>query len=216
MSINELGSSNNARKRGFIRGLSPFIPYVTVLVGMYVTHSVWVAAIAYHVVAGAVLWGDRNRMPEQIALKPDSGALFGLNALIGLSTGVLLYALWPLLGVPKDIGARLGQLGLTSWLGFGIYYCSVNPLIEELFWRRYLETPSSFPARNDILFAGYHMLVLALFVDWKWLLAAFGLLVLASWIWGHTARTRKGILVITASHLLADLGIIIAGSMHGR
>lgn len=190
--------------------LTPFIPYLAVLGGIYLLHSVWIAMIVYHLGMAATIWCCRNRGTGVSCQAGARTPLIVMNVLIGLCTGVFLYALWPILGTPQDIGLRLNRLGLTSWLVFGIYYCSVNPILEELFWRKSLATPSSLPARSDLLFAGYHMLVLALFMRWEWCAAAFVLLVLASWIWGITAKARGGIPMTAGSHFLADLGIVLA------
>jgi hypothetical protein len=176
-------------------------------------HNVWIAAVSYHLAIGALLWHDRSWRKRKNHIDGNSRLLIVLNALIGVFTGVLLYVLWPVLGVSLDFGARLSQMGLTSWLIFGIYYCAVNPITEELFWRRYLAISSRYLAWNDLWFAGYHMLVLGLFVRWQFLPISFALLVFASWIWGRTAGQRNGMLLITASHFFADLGIILVGSL---
>ncbi len=201
------------KKSSIIKNLTPVIPYLAVLCGIYLLHSVWIAMILYHLGMAAAIWRYRS---QWTVVSPQAGArknLVALNVLLGLCTGLVLYAIWPVLGAPQDIGLRLSRLGLTSWPLFGLYYCTVNPILEELFWRESLETPSSLPARNDILFAGYHMLVLALFIRWEWCIAAFVLLVLASWIWGMTAKTRGGMVTAVVSHLLADLGIVLAAWM---
>ncbi|MHB1190581.1 MAG: hypothetical protein ACYC08_07055 [Armatimonadota bacterium] len=185
-----------------MRIFAPFIPYVAVLLGIYLLENAWVAAVGYHLGAAAVLllaWRPKGRK-----LPRCSPLLVGANAVIGVGTGVVLWALWPLLGMPENLGARFASLGIGSWFWFGLYYCTVNPLLEELFWRRYLSTP-----RSDILFAGYHMLVLALFVRWEWLLPAFALLALASHLWRRTAGTYGGVRLAAASHLLADVGIVL-------
>lgn len=197
------------RNRLTTKNLVVFIPYIAVLVGLYLMGSIWAAIIGYHLAAAAVLFYNRGRLGEVKASRP-SFSLVAVNAFIGLFAGALLFLLWPILGTTPDIGSWLYLLGLTSWAVFGAYYCAVNPIIEELLWRRYLETDSKFPDLNDFMFAGYHMLVLMLFIDWAWLVPAFALLVLASWIWGIAAKTRRGLVLITASHLLADVGIILA------
>ena len=155
-----------------------------------------------------------GRLTERSNRSDNRRLLILLNASIGLCTGVLLYLLWPILGVSQHFGDRLWSLGLTSWLAFGIYYCLLNPVVEELFWRRYLDTPSPYPTRNDALFAGYHMLVLALFMAWQWLPVVFALLALAAWIWRLTASHRNGTRLIIASHFFADVGIVVVGYLY--
>lgn len=201
-------------KRSSIKYAAPFIPYAAVLLGLYAVHNVWVAAVSYHLAAGAVLWIDGSWRKKDCRTFADRRLLIPLNLLIGVCTGLILYALWPILGVSHDFGNRLSQMGLTSWTTFGIYYCAINPITEELLWRRFLDTSTTRPSSSEFLFAGYHMLVLVLFVSWQWLPVAFSLLVLAAWIWKHSARHRHGTLLVTASHFLADLGIVLAASLY--
>ncbi len=197
-----------------VKYFAPLIPYLAVLIGIYLIHNIWIAAVSYHLAVGVLLWCDRDWRNRKSRTKSNWKIMLMLNALIGVFTGVVLYVLWPIFGISPDFGARLNQMGLTSWLTFGIYYCAINPIFEELFWRRYLETPAQRPARSDFLFAGYHMLVLGLFMRWQWLPFAFVLLVFASWIWKHSARHRNGTLLVTSSHFLADLGIVLVGYLY--
>lgn len=198
----------------FLRNLSSLIPYATVLIGIYLLRNVWIAILGYHMGVAIFLLFSRDRRSGEPRPADKSSLLTAFNIAVGLCTGILLYALWPLLGISANFGARLNVLGLTSWLAFGIYYCVVNPIVEELFWRKSLETDSRFPAWNDFMFAGYHMLVLALFIRWEWLIASYILLVFASWMWGQSSRLKHGFSIIIASHLLADIGIIIVAYMH--
>lgn len=191
--------------------LAPLIPNVAVLIGIYVVKSIWFAILAYHLGVAAVLYLDRRERSGTGKRATISTPVVGINLLIGLCTGVLLYLLWPMVGVPGDLGPRLSRMGLTSWAVFGTYYCLANPVLEELFWRRYLASPSIFPTLNDALFAGYHMLVLAPFMHWGWLMATFALLVCASCIWRYSIRYPRGLPVIILSHFLADLGIVLVG-----
>jgi len=202
------------KKTSVIQYSAPLIPFLAVFFGIYVLHNIWIAAISYHLAVGVLLWADRGWWKKKSLNVGDRRLLILSNALIGAFTGVLLYVLWPVLGISSDFGARLSHMGLTSWLTFGIYYCGVNPISEELFWCRYLETPSPYPAWNDLMFAGYHMLVLALFIRWQWLPLAFALLVCAAWLWRHSAGHRNGTLLVTSSHFLADLGIVLVACLY--
>ena len=107
---------------------------------------------------------------------------------------------------------ELADLGLcnTAWLLFMVYYVTINPLLEELFWRGYLGSDSTFLTWNDIWFAGYHILVLVRFVTVTWIVASFLVLVGAAWFWRQLARKYNGLMVPIASHAAADLSIIAA------
>jgi len=213
--MNENPSIALELKRSLLmRNLVSLIPYAAVLLGIYVLGNVWIAILGYHIAAGLFLLINKDWKSAWVQSTDKSPLLTMLNILVGLCTGLLLYALWPLLGISVHFGDRLYSLGLTSWLIFGIYYCVVNPVVEELFWRRNLETDSPYPAWNDFMFAGYHMLVLALFMRWEWLIPSYILLVFASWVWGRVSRLKYGFPIIIASHLLADIGIVVVAYMH--
>jgi len=193
------------------RRAAPYAPYLAVLVGMYLFHSAWAAVLLYHLGMALVLTLGRGW-----------GALRGLGAgrqplglaatsLFGVSGGVLLYVLWPLLGVPPGVGASLAHLGITqtAWPAFIAYFCLVNPWLEEIYWRGYLGDSAARPVPNDVLFAGYHVLVLASFIRWPWLLAVLVVLAGAGWLWRQQARRTGGLLASAVSHFLADTGVFL-------
>jgi membrane protease YdiL (CAAX protease family) len=108
------------------------------------------------------------------------------------------------------LGAELANMGLqnTPWLLFIFYYFIVNPILEELFWRGYLGSPNLKPAGSDFWYAGYHVLILVLFVDWPWIVLSFVTLVGAGWTWRQLARIYNGLTIPIVSHAAADAGII--------
>lgn len=197
-----------------LRSWSALIPYAAVLIGIYALGNVWAAILGYHIGVVICLILSRDLPSDQYQPGGRSASLAAFNMLVGLLAGILLYVLWPMLGISADFGAKLNALGLTSWPAFGIYYCIVNPVVEELFWRGSHETDSPYPAWNDFMFAGYHMLVLALFMRWEWLIPSYILLIFASWVWGQASRFKHGFPIIIVSHLLADIGIMITGYIY--
>lgn len=66
-----------------------------------------------------------------------------------------------------------------------------------------------------VFFAGYHMLVLRSMVTVPWLIFCFVALAAASFIWLLLTRQADSLLPATLSHILADLGIIIAAIIIG-
>jgi hypothetical protein len=130
---------------------------------------------------------------------------------LGISGGVLLYLLWPLLGVPVNINIFLGNIGLNefTWKFFLAYHILVNPWIEEYYWRMYLGSSSQRIILNDLFFAGYHLLVLAGKMNILWLAACFIVLAGAAWFWRQTTRISSGLFSSTTSHLAADLTVML-------
>ncbi|UCE66247.1 MAG: hypothetical protein JSU85_15615, partial [Candidatus Zixiibacteriota bacterium] len=142
------------------------IPYITILFGLYILKNAWAAILLYHAAILFVIL----RNSDLILFK----RLFrGWNWRIGLPfliisalSGLPLYLLWPFAGIEGlELSEALREFGLygNSWIVFMIYYCISTPILEEIFWRGYLSVPNRYPSGPDILFAGYHIIVLILF-----------------------------------------------------
>lgn len=192
--------------------LAPFVPYPAMLLGLFYFHSVWIAAMGYHLGMLVFLALDRDRL-YRWALASRQHPWRVMAAVVGGATGgILLYLCWPLLGVSPEIGSDLARLGLTAttWPVFIIYFCAVNPWLEEWYWRGYLGTASRTLSGNDALFAGYHILVILPYVPWPWLVVSLLLLTGVGWGWRQEARLSGGLLTPMVSHALADLGVILA------
>ncbi|MGE4488455.1 MAG: hypothetical protein AB7E95_02800 [Kiritimatiellales bacterium] len=86
------------------------------------------------------------------------------------------------------------------------YFGIIHPILEQAHWaplrkRTWLAHP---------LFAGYHMLVLASLLPAVWLVACFIVLTAISVFWKHVTDRSQSLLVPVLSHILSDLGIILA------
>lgn len=185
------------------------LPYAAVYVGMVTLQSAWGALLGFHLALLPAL--TRNWAQAPLRLLPVSWRLTTLVALTGLVAGLGLWWLWPSLGIQADYPARVAALGLSGfiWLPFMAYFTLVNPLLEEAYWRGLLGSPSYFLRPVDFLFAGYHLLILALFVHWPFLLLAVGILALASWFWRQVSRSTGSLLPVVLAHALADLSILV-------
>jgi hypothetical protein len=196
--------------------MAPLVPYLAVLLGLFVVDNVWVAALGYHlgmagVLAGARGWGQARRLRVGGSVGLAVGLVGG-----GVLCGVLLHQLWAPLGIPRGLDAALAPLGLTAvtWPAFMLYFCVVNPWLEEVYWRGYLGTPARGPVWNDLLFAGYHVLVLSRFLPWPPLFLALGSVLLAGWGWRQLARVHPGLCLPAVSHLAVDAAVIYAIYRH--
>ncbi|UCC78610.1 MAG: CPBP family intramembrane metalloprotease [Candidatus Zixiibacteriota bacterium] len=187
------------------------IPYLTILVGLHILKSAWAAIILYH---GAIFF---------IVLKNSNPVLFkrlfrGWNWKIGFPltaisalAGLSLYFLWPIMRIEgTELSAILNEYGLhgSSWIVFMIYYCVSTPVLEEIFWRGYLSVPNRRPSAPDILFAGYHIIVLILFLKPLPIAAVFLTLVVAAWIWRLISLKFNGLAMPSVSHLVAGISVI--------
>lgn len=195
-----------------LRGIAAFAPYVAVLLGLYALRSAWAAILGYHVLmVTAIHIGGGWRTRERLLVGWRNG--FGIAALVVCAlAGPALAVAWPY--VHPDgfaLGEVLEALGLAglSWWVFMAYYTLVNPWLEEAFWRGFLGSDAKGPVATDVLFAGYHIVVLLRFVGIEWALLCAAALSFAAWAWRQLARETDGLLVPCASHLVADLSIIV-------
>ena len=194
-----------------LRSFAPFVPYLSILVGLVVFHSVWVTLIFYHV--GMILYLVFNWEGKQgeFSLSVKNICLGAVAILFGIFGGVFLYFLWPFLGIALDLGEALTRLGLSgsSWIVFILYFSLVNPVLEELYWRGYLGKDASSPVVQDFLFSGYHIIILAIFVGIPWLLVVFIVLSGTAWLWRQFTRISGSLLLSSISHMAADLTVIL-------
>jgi membrane protease YdiL (CAAX protease family) len=202
------------RNRGaFIPGLVFSLPYVGVLIGLVVVGSGWIAMLIYHLgvcLVFAAAWG-----------RPSFGSLFrGWKSATGLwalpvfaLAGLLIVVLWPVIRLEGgNLASTLASLGLenSTWWLFMIAYCLVNPWLEEWFWRGHAVAVMRRPGYSDILYAGYHTLVLVFFIKAPWVALAFVVLAGAGFVWRWMARKCGGLLLPALTHFVADVSVMIA------
>jgi membrane protease YdiL (CAAX protease family) len=193
------------------------LPYAAVLLGLYVLRNAWAAILLYHAGMLALL-----RLGGRTGLRGQGGLLRavrqGWSAPAAVVTGIVCAAgsflLAPLWGTISrehvDLAEALTSFRLSglSWWVFAAYYVTVHPLLEEIFWRGYRPGAHRSPVVPDVAFAGYHVLVLCLFIKLPWVLASFGVLWFASWGWRRLTARYSGLGVAIASHAAADLSVI--------
>jgi membrane protease YdiL (CAAX protease family) len=203
--------SNRAER--WLRRTAPLVPYVAVLIGLYLFESGWASILVYHVAAVTVLattgaWRTRFRPTKRLAPALLTAVIVG-SALVG----PVIYGAWSRVHLGDVVlNAELESLGLSgvAWTAFAVYYFTVNPVIEEYFWRGYLGSTRRGIAASDLWFAGYHVFVVVLFVGTPWILVSFLGLTAAAWIWRQIATATGGLLIPVVSHAVADASLIVA------
>jgi len=197
--------------RGTFRQLSPLIPYAAVFLGVYCLHSAWIALISYHAAMLAiVLLGRRSGAAAE---KRRLWSCWILTAALYAAGGIALYAIWPYVWPHGGFArARLADFGINAhnWPYFAAYFCCVNSVIEELFWRGYLGQDCRRPTLRDAAFAGYHSLVLAAVAGIIWNVPVFVGCAFAGWLWRMMRAGTGSLLLPVLTHLIADLGIVAA------
>jgi membrane protease YdiL (CAAX protease family) len=194
-----------------LRYLPIALPYAAVLLGLYVLRSAWAAILLYH--AGMVILLRFGRQ-EGLLGSVRQGWSAPAAAVVGIvcaACGLLLALLWGTISREHmNLGETLTGFHLSglSWWVFAAYYVTVHPVLEEIYWRGYLPGAHRSPVAVDVAFAGYHVMVLCLFIKLPWVLVSFGVLWFAAWSWRQLAARYSGLGVAIASHAAADLSIV--------
>ncbi|MBC8393455.1 MAG: CPBP family intramembrane metalloprotease [Deltaproteobacteria bacterium] len=193
--------------------ISIFVPYVAVLVGLCVLKNAWIAIGLYHFgMTVFLVTGNRSTLLKK-AYTGWNFAATVIGILMSAMIFPIIFFFWKLMQLENmPLNTVLSNFGLhgTSWFFFMIYFSTVQPLLEELYWRGYLVHGNKCFSWTDLAFAGYHILVLAWFVKLPWLVIAFVLLTLTAYIWRYLAFKYEGLIVPLLSHVAADIGIIAA------
>lgn len=193
--------------------VSMLIPYICMITGLHIFKNVWVAILSYHFLIAFVLFKERRVINFKSAF---SGwnlrtALF-LSVIFSVN-GLLFYFLWDKIQLSVgDLSGKLAILKISdkSLKIFILYYCIVTPVLEEFFWREYLNSGSYSLSISDIFFGGYHVIVLIIFIDFYLSIPTFITLTIVAWIWRRTAIKLNGLSVCIVSHLIADVSTMIA------
>ena len=195
----------------FKKILPPLVPYIAIGIGFLIFHSAWLTVLGYHAGMILVLLLSNTRPPLKTVFKGNHFWIPVITALVGTCSGVVLYSLWPYVSLPPDINVFIRSLGLSgvSWLVFIAYFSLINPFIEEYYWRGYLGSNNKRITTNDMLFSGYHLVVLAGLIGNIWLVVVFCGLIFGAWAWRQINRLNGGLLASVVSHLTADTAIVL-------
>ncbi len=195
------------------RVLGAFLPYAGLLSGLLLVRSGWAAILGYHASMVVVLAAREGRGLFRLASRGFLAGKFACMSIACAAAGPLVWILWPVMRLPEPtLAEKLGALGLSgaSWVGFVAYYGLVNPFLEEVYWRGWYAEDTWWPAPSDLLYTGYHAVVLLLFVEPPFVLLAVAVLLAAAWLWRQLARAAPGLLVPVCTHIVADVSIIAA------
>jgi membrane protease YdiL (CAAX protease family) len=189
---------------------APLVPYFTIGIGLLVLNNAWVAILGYHLSMIITLFFTGRIISFTQIRKSNNYKILIITSVLGGTGGLILFLVWPLLGIPGDIKIYLENIGLTTamWPYFIAYFVLINPWLEEYYWRGYLGNDSKWITINDLLFSGYHIIVLAGKIDVIWLIIIFIVLSLVAWFWRQANRWNQGISASIASHISGDISVI--------
>lgn len=148
----------------------------------------------------------------------------------GLASGLLMFAvIWAfgLLAANRlvdvgDLSARLAATGFHSlpfFLLAGLYWSTVNAVLEEMVWRwfvlRQIRGLSVAPRPAALLSAAaftlHHLVVVRAWADWPETLLLNAGVFAAGWVWARLTLRHRSVLPACLSHILADLGLVSLG-----
>lgn len=195
----------------YVTVIAPIVLYAAIIAGMHFFRSGWIAVLGYHLGICLFISAAKGRqLFRKLASGWDTSLGLGISVVCVLA-GPLVYWLWPFMHLAHlDLKTGLSAVGLEggSWLGFVIYYCLVNPWLEEFFWRGFLPSNTRCPALSDFLYAGYHVFVLVLFVKWIWVVVAFAVLTCIGRLWRQISNKYDGLIIPALTHFAADISIM--------
>ena len=183
------------------------VPHLALVIGLYLFHSAWWALT----LEGAIL-GSGLAVASIRGWRPSVGSLAGRHIapfLIHLLAGPALFLVWQNQNTDA-LRALLASIQVsrhTMWLAI-LLHCTAVPLLEELFWRGALLSKGRGVAKSDILFAAYHILILALFVPMPLWPFSLAILIGAAWVWRREVQRSNGVLPAIIFHAAADLSLL--------
>lgn len=137
---------------------APLLAYLAVGMGLFVFQSAWGTLLGFHAAIVVSLLIAKPEIPIKSLLTSRNIKWIFLSILLCGGSGVSLYFLWGFFGFTSDFPAQIAALGLnaSNWPLFIAYFASINPFIEEYFWRGYLGSKTKSLHNSDLLYAGFH------------------------------------------------------------
>jgi hypothetical protein len=188
------------------------LPYLAAWAGLFLFHNAWAALISLHIAFVLVIIVSKPIASPKTLFKSSHFRWVLLNILLGLLSGLAVYFLRPFVGLSADFKGQMAQLGLTASTlpAFIAYFALVNPLLEEYFWRESLGNGTKGFYMGDLLYAGYHAIVLIQRVSLPVTIFVVACLTLIGWFWRQIKREDGGLLAPVLGHMAADFSILLA------
>lgn len=195
-----------------MKWLTTILPYLAVALGLFWLQHAWFTLLSFHLAIVVSVLLVRSPIPLKTLFKSNDIRWVVLNILLCGSSGISLYFFWSAFGIRNDLPAQLEAYSLTrsSWPLFITYFALVNPFIEEYFWRGLLGSPTRGLYLSDVLYAGFHALILWGKVRTGAVIYSLVVLTVAGWFWRQLARANEGLLAPVTGHMAADFTILMA------
>jgi membrane protease YdiL (CAAX protease family) len=198
--------------------LAPILPYFAVWVGLFIFKNAWVTLLGFHLAIAVALILLRPALPLNTFFKRAKRRHIFLSLFFGIASGLCLYLLRDVFAVSANLRAQLAEIGLndSTWFGFIAYFAFVNPFFEEYFWRGILGSDTKQFYIGDLIYAGYHILVVWNKTHPLSMVLMICVLTLAGWFWRQCYRRDGSLLAPLLGHLAGDLSILLAAYFMAR
>ena len=192
--------------------LAPILPYLAVWAGLFLFKNAWLTMLGFHAAIALALILVRPALPFGVFFKPSKYEHVLANVLLCASSGLGLYLLRDVFAISDNLAAQLEALGLndSTWFGFIAYFALANPFFEEYFWRGALGSETKGFYFGDLVYAGYHVLVVWNKTHPLSMLLMLLVLTFIGWHWRQHYRRDGSLLAPLLGHMFADFSILIA------
>lgn len=191
---------------------------VVIGLSLYQIHSGWAAILLYHaVLVAALLLEGQFRLRLR---KVPCGFSAGSSLILILLSAGYGYACYRAIGMLDSSGGyalkKLSQASLTPsslWL-LALYASTINPVLEELYWRGDYARKNHFFSINDPLYALIHLPIFLFILPLGQVSIPLLSLILAGMIWRYYARKHHGLATAIIGHAAGDLALSAAIIFH--
>lgn len=192
--------------------LAFILPYFAVWAGLFLFKSAWLALVCFHIVIAAALILLKPSLPLNVFIRPAKFTHLALSLFLCVVSGLALYLLRDIFQIADNLNLQLAELGLSGnvWFGFITYFTVVNPFFEEYFWRGVLGSSTKGFYFGDLLYAGYHVMVVWNKTHPFSILFMLAVLTSIGWYWRQLYHRDGSLLAPVLGHMAADLSILIA------
>ncbi len=188
-------------------------PYLAVILGVFVFKSGTFAVLLYHLILLICIISLNRKKTLKLLVSGFRPCYWPLICLGGLLPGAVIFYLWPWARQETiNLAHTMDSVGLSnvSFTAFALYACFVNPFLEESFWRGCFKPKSWLPGPVDVLFAGYHAVVMFPVAKPAFVIFSFLALAFVGWIFRQFYRLTGGLAIPVLIHIVADITIVWA------
>lgn len=191
---------------------APILPYFAVWVGLYVFKNAWATLLGFHLAILLALTFLRPTLPLNTLFKSARQRHIFLSIIFCSTSGLGLYLLRDVFSIAPDLQEQLAAIGLnaSTLFWFITYFALANPFFEEYFWRGILGSDTKQFYIGDLIYAGYHLMVVWNKTHPFSMAFMIFALSLAGWFWRQLYRRDGGLLAPVLGHMAADFSILLA------